>query len=171
MCYIRCQLLGCQFHISISRLSRTLCNQQAWGSKGNLTFFQQCRHLDNLLLLLESTVQRHSARAQEDLLVLGQHSLTRADLAPAYSTQLPGELQSSGAGLAAGTAKVNEVTKCQESPAATAYQRCCCSSHYHLPPVSSSWNASHIRHSSPKPHNPRRKFTEDLGPAHLSPSL
>lgn len=155
MCYIRCQLLGCQFHISISHLSGTLCNQQAWGSKGNLTFFQQCRHLDNFLLLLESTVQRHSA--QEDLLVLGQHSLTRADLAPAYSTQLPGELQSSGAGLPARTAKVKEVTKCQESPAATAYQRCCYSSHYQLPPVSSSWNASHNPAQFPKTTSSQKK--------------
>lgn len=86
MCYIRCQLLGCQFHITISYLSRTLCNQKAWGSRGNLTFFQQHRHLDNLLLLLESTVQRHSTCTQEDLLVLRQKSLTRPDLAPAYST-------------------------------------------------------------------------------------
>lgn len=29
MCYIRCQLLQCQFHITITHLSRTLCNQQA----------------------------------------------------------------------------------------------------------------------------------------------
>lgn len=43
------------------------------------------------MLLLESTVQRHSACTQEDLLVLGQHSLTRLDLAPANSTQLSQE--------------------------------------------------------------------------------
>lgn len=137
-CYIRYQLLRCQFHITISHLSGTLCNQQARGSRGNLTFFQQHKHPDNILLLLESTVQRHSACTQVDLLVLGQHSLTRADLAPAYSTQLPGELQSSGAGVAAGTGTGKEITKCQETPAAPTEQRCCYSSYYQLPPVSSS---------------------------------
>lgn len=71
-CYIRCQL-----HVTISCLSQTLCNQQPWRSGENLTFFQHHRHLDNILLLLESTVQRHSACIQEDLLVLGQHNLAR----------------------------------------------------------------------------------------------
>lgn len=157
MCYIRCQLLGCQFHITISHLSGTLCNQQAWGSRGNLTFFQQCRYLDNILLLLGSTVQRDSACTQEDLLVLGQHSLPRLDLGPAYSTQLPGELQSSGARLAAGTGTDKEVTKCQETPAAAAYQRCCYSSYYQLPPVSSSWNTSHNLAQFPKSTSSQKK--------------
>lgn len=88
-------------------------------------------------MLLKSTVLRHSACTQEDLLVLGQHSPTRADLAPAYNTQLPGELQSSGAGLTAGTGTGKEVTKCQEAPAAATYQRYCYSLYYQLPPVSS----------------------------------
>lgn len=100
-CHIRCQLLECQFHVTVSCLSQTLCNQQPWGSRGNLTFFQHCRHLDNILLLLESTVQSHSACIQEDLLVLGQHNLTRSSrLLPAAPSsqdccwaQIQGSLQ------------------------------------------------------------------------------
>jgi len=53
---IRCQLLGCQFHVTTSRLSG---------------------YYHTILLLLESTVQRHSACIQEDLLLLGQHNLAR----------------------------------------------------------------------------------------------
>lgn len=167
-CHIRCQLLECQFHVTVSCLSQTLCNQQPWGSRGNLTFFQHCRHLDNILLLLESTVQSHSACIQEDLLVLGQHNLTRSSrlLPTAHSSQDCRWAQIQGSRQEQAQARRSLV--CPRKLQQRLLSRDAVTHHItssHQLPVPEMLPT--IWHGSANPRHPRRKFTPDPGPGYL----